>query len=62
MTTWAAQNTADSATSVSPCEGALSPPPPSSQVPNADKAIAGHTAAFGRLPFQPQAMNGVMTT
>jgi hypothetical protein len=47
---------------MSPVEKALSVPPPSSQVPSADSAAAGHTREFGRLPLQPQAMNGVMTT
>ena len=62
ITTWAAQKTAEIATSMSPVEKALSVPPPSSQVPSADSAAAGHTSGFGRLPLQAQAMKGVMTT
>src|SRR2546421_4514420 len=62
MTTWAAQNAAENATSWSPDENEASVPPPSNQVPSADTATAGHTMGLGVLPPRPQAKIGVMTT
>jgi hypothetical protein len=62
ITTCTAQKKAEIATMMSPREKALSVPPPSSHVPIADIATAGHTNTLGILPLQHNTMRGVMTT